>query len=63
LQNRIGTGCADEPSAKAIGSTNVARLCRDRLFANRGRMPGFAIDNKFLDLDVEIPNYSLKANH
>jgi hypothetical protein len=25
-------------------ATNVARLCRDRLCADRGRMPGFAND-------------------
>jgi len=31
---RIGSLIAD--------STSVARLCRDRLFENRGRMPGFS---------------------
>jgi hypothetical protein len=35
-------GCADESAALLADSSNVARLCRDRLFANRGRMPGFS---------------------
>jgi len=33
MRRRIGSIIAD--------STSVARLCRDRLFENRGRMPGF----------------------
>jgi hypothetical protein len=29
-------------STQVLVATKVARLCRARLFANRGRMPGFA---------------------
>jgi hypothetical protein len=35
-------GCAAESGTYARDSENVARLRRDRFFANRGRMPGFA---------------------
>jgi hypothetical protein len=38
-------GCAATASTQMLVPTNVARLCRDRLFANLGRMPGFANDS------------------
>jgi ribosomal protein S14 len=40
--NVFGTRKCQCNQHKVLVAANVARLCRDRLLANRGRMPGFA---------------------
>jgi ribosomal protein S14 len=42
LQIRSGTWMCRRDETHVLVATKVARLCRIRLFANRGRMPGFA---------------------